>query len=89
MALVFIKYGIDHPAEKIKLATAKADDDVVLLQNGVYWLLDNVETKTKGKISVLREDLLARGYAEDLSKHPLIDYHGLVKLIEKQERFIG
>jgi tRNA 2-thiouridine synthesizing protein B len=89
MALVMVKYGIDHPAAKLKLATAEAGDDVVLVQNGIYWVLEDVQKKTRGKVSVLKDDLLARGYPESATESPLIDYSGLVELIEKQENFIG
>lgn len=91
MALVLVKYGVDNPAESIKLSTANENDRVVLIQNGVYWaILKDVSKLTKAKVYVLKNDLEARGYCEaDLSGVELIDYEGFIELVEKEEKFIG
>jgi len=89
MALVMVKEGRGNIGAKMKLVVAREDDDIVLIQDGVYWMLEQIQGVTKGRVSVLKEDLLARGYTEDATSLPIIDYGGLVELIEKHERFIG
>ena len=91
MALVLVKYGVDNPAEKIKLQIANENDKVVLIQNGVYWaVLEDVTELTKGKVYVLKGDLEARGYCEtDVKGVELIDYDGFIELVEQEEKFIG
>lgn len=89
MALVLVKYGINHPVEKLKIESAKEDDSIVLIQDGVYWNLQDLSSLTKAKVYILKEDFLARGYKEDEAKYNLIDYDGFVELIEKEEKFIG
>lgn len=89
VALIIVKYGPNNPAEKIKLETATENDDVVLLQNGVYWILQDVKKYTKANVYALRDDFLARGYDESDSSVPLISYAQLVELIEKHPKSIG
>jgi tRNA 2-thiouridine synthesizing protein B len=89
MALVMVKEGRGNIGAKMKLVVAREDDDIVLIQDGVYWMLEQIQGVTKGRVSVLKEDLIARGYTEDATSLPIIDYGGLVELIEKHERFIG
>ena len=89
MALVMVKEGRGNIGAKMKLVVAREDDDIVLIQDGVFWMLEQIQGVTKGRVSVLKEDLLARGYTEDATSLPIIDYGGLVELIEKHERFIG
>ncbi|WP_126993192.1 sulfurtransferase complex subunit TusB [Thermosipho globiformans] len=89
MALVLVKYGINHPVEKLKIENAKEEDSIVLIQDGVYWNLQDLSSLTKANVYILKEDFLARGYKEDEAKYNLIDYDGFVELIEKEEKFIG
>ncbi|MDK2886221.1 MAG: hypothetical protein PWP54_779 [Thermosipho sp. (in: thermotogales)] len=89
MALVLIKYGINNPVEKLKIESAKDNDSVVLIQDGVYWNLQDLSSLTKANIYILKEDFLARGYKEDEANHKLIDYDGFIELVEKEEKFIG
>ena len=89
MALVMVKEGRGNIGAKMKLVVAREDDDIVLIQDGVSWMLEQIQGVTKGRVSVLKEDLIARGYTEDATSLPIIDYGGLVELIEKHERFIG
>ncbi|MBO8139471.1 MAG: sulfurtransferase complex subunit TusB [Thermosipho sp. (in: Bacteria)] len=89
MALVLVKYGINHPIEKLKIETSKPDDSIVLIQDGIYWNLENLSDLTKAKIYILKEDFLARGYKEEDANYDLIDYEKFVEIIEKEEKFIG
>ncbi len=89
MALILIKYGTDHPVEKLKLEAAKSDDSVVLIQNGIFWVLDERTASCCGKVHVIRDDLLARGYSESDSCFPLIDHGQFIELAEQNPQFIG
>jgi len=89
MALMLIKYGINHPIERMKIESAREEDSIVLIQDGVYWNLEDLSNLTKAKIYILKEDLLARGYKEEDANHNLIDYDGFIDIIEKEEKFIG
>ncbi|HEY8540836.1 MAG TPA: sulfurtransferase complex subunit TusB [Pseudothermotoga sp.] len=89
MALILIKFGTNNPAEKIKLESASLDDDVVLIQNGIYWALNDMKQYTKAKVYAIKEDFLARGYEESNSKVPLINYAQLIELIEKHPKSIS
>ncbi|ABQ47763.1 MULTISPECIES: DsrH/TusB family sulfur relay protein [Thermotoga] len=87
MALVLVKYGTDHPVEKLKIRSAKAEDKIVLIQNGVFWALEELETPAK--VYTIKDDFLARGYSEEDSKVPLITYSEFIDLLESEEKFIG
>ena len=89
MALVLVKYGSDNSAEKIKLQTAKNSDSIVLIQDGIFWALNDELKNFQGNINVIKEDFLARGYSEEECKFNLLDYSEFVDLIEKEEKFIG
>ncbi|ABV33873.1 MULTISPECIES: DsrH/TusB family sulfur relay protein [Pseudothermotoga] len=87
MALILVKYGVDHPVEKLKIENAKAGDKIVLIQNGVFWALKKYETKAK--IFAIKDDFLSRGYKEEDSQVPLIDYPQFIELVESEPQFIG
>jgi len=91
MALVLVKYGVDNPAEQVKLAAANENDKVILIQNGVFFAaLTDVRKLTKAEVYVLKNDLEARGFcANDVVNVKFIDYDGLVELVEQEEKFIG
>ncbi|MGJ8455824.1 sulfurtransferase complex subunit TusB [Pseudothermotoga sp. U03pept] len=89
MALILIKYGPNNPAERIKLYAATDEDDVVLIQNGVYWALEDFKSHTKASVFAIKDDFLSRGYSESDSKVPLIDYGRFVELVEKHPKSIG
>jgi len=89
MALVLIKYGVHHPIESTKLECANENDRVVLIQDGVFWAVTDGIKEIKAQVYALREDLLARGYQEDISHVPLIGYPELVDIIEKESNSIG
>lgn len=87
MALILVKYGTNHPVERLKINSARAEDKVVLVQNGVYWALENLQTPAK--VYALKDDFVARGYSETDSKVSLITYGEFVDLLEGEEKFIG
>jgi tRNA 2-thiouridine synthesizing protein B len=89
VALIIVKHGPNNPAERIKLESATENDDVILLQNGVYWILQNVKEHTKANVYALKDDFLARGYDESNSNVPLISYAQLIEIIEKHPKSIG
>ncbi|AEX84483.1 sulfur relay protein DsrH [Marinitoga sp. 1135] len=89
MALIMVKYGIDHPVERLKIQSAKNDDTIVLIQNGIYWNFENLKKLTDAEVVLLKEDFNARGYSDEDANVKLVDYNGLIEVIEKQEKFIG
>jgi tRNA 2-thiouridine synthesizing protein B len=61
-----IKYGKMDFVEPIKFRAAKKGDIVVLVQDGIFWALDEVDTEAD--IFVVIDDAKARGCsAEDLA----------------------
>ena len=89
MALILVKYGPSHPVAKLKLETAKEEDRVLLIQNGVYWALEDPSKYTKARVYATKGDFVARGYGEEESKVPLLDYSEVVDLIVANEKFLG
>ena len=89
MALILVKFNNYHSIEKLKIRNAKKDDTVVLIQDGIYWGLENIRELTDSKVVAIKEDVFARGYKESDINAKLIDYHELVDIIEKEEKFIG
>lgn len=89
MALILIKYGTDHPVEKLKIDSANPDDSVVLIQNGIFWTIDDRISSCRGKVYVIHDDLVSRGYREADCSYPVIDYARFVELAEKNPQFIG
>ena len=89
MALILVKFNNTHPIEKIKIQNAKRDDTVVLIQDGIYWGLEDGKKLTDSKIVAIKEDVLARGYDEKDLNVDLIDYHEFIDIIEKEDKFIG
>lgn len=88
MALILVKYGPNNPAERVKLEIARSEDDVVLIQNGVFWALEDVKKYTKANVCAIKDDFVARGYSESDSTVPLISYEQLIELIEKHPKSI-
>jgi tRNA 2-thiouridine synthesizing protein B len=89
MALILVKFNNTHPIEKIKIQNAKKDDTVVLIQDGIYWGLEDAKKLTDSKIVAIKEDVLARGYDEKDFDVDLIDYHEFIDIVEKEKKFIG
>jgi tRNA 2-thiouridine synthesizing protein B len=89
MALILVKYGVHHPIEKTKLECAQDADQVVLIQDGVFWALNDDITQVKGKVSAIKDDFLARGYPETASRVPLTSYAEFVEIVEQEPKTIG
>lgn len=91
--MVFIiKYSSENPAERGKLNMAREGDEIILLQNGVFWAIDTaIDPYLEKGLSffALEDDLLARGYRTDDSKVPTITYDGLIEIVERQEQSVG
>jgi tRNA 2-thiouridine synthesizing protein B len=71
---------------------ALTGDEVVLLQNGVFWAVspEICDLVDRGiKVYVIENDLYARGYSERESFVPLITYDGMIDIIERQEKSLG
>ena len=94
MALILIKFGEDRTIGRTLIDVALAGDDLLLLQAGALWLLDDkvIQELNERQVSVyaLKDDLEARGYTDgsfcDITQ---VDYDGAIKLVEKNERIIG
>ena len=87
MALIVIKYGKNNVAETIKFKAARKGDCVVLVQDGIFWALDDIETEAE--VFAVIDDATARGYSADDLTVPSITYDEFVEIIEKSEKTIG
>ena len=90
--LIIVKNGIDTPEGKrgVRLARDMAAD-LVLIQNGVYFARYAELNNFDGKVYVLYEDLLLRGFSDgdiwkDMEK---IDYDILVDLMVGSDKVVG
>lgn len=90
--LVIIKNAPDTMEGKraIKLATDMSAD-LVLIQNGVYFIQKGVMESFTGSIYALGDDLRLRGLKdEDVDKRTkVIDYDDLVDLMVENEKVMG
>ena len=89
--LILVKYSAHNPAEKWKMDAATSEDDVVLIQDGVFWAIsDEIDSyMKKSNIHAIDVDLDARGYKKEDSKVPVIGYDDMVTLVEKHEQSMG
>jgi len=88
--LVLIKYGFENLAERWKLEVSGENDTIVLIQNGIFWAISQeIDPYLNRKIFALEPDMEARGYSKEDLKVPVIDYAGLVDLIEANPRSMG
>jgi len=87
MYLVVVKNGPDNSAERIKISAAKDGDKVVLVQDGVFWGLN--ELATKAEVFALKDDIEARGYSANDVTVPLITYEDFIDIVEECEKSIG
>lgn len=79
---ILLKYGPENPAEAWKLQAAKGDDQIVLIQNGVFWAVSEKAALEGKNVAVVKADWLARGYAEEACPFQLVDYTQFVELLE-------
>ena len=90
--LMMVKYGCDNPADCGKFSLAKKGDQIVLIQNGVFWAIDDKIDSFLDKgieVFAIAPDLFARGYSEEVSKVPLLSYDGFIELLENAEQNLG
>ncbi|HNR79653.1 MAG TPA: DsrH/TusB family sulfur metabolism protein [Mesotoga infera] len=87
MALIVIKYGKQNVAESLKFMATRKGDSVVLVQDGIFWALD--ELNTEAEVFAIIDDVKARGYSADDLTVPSITYDEFVEIIEKSEKTIG
>jgi sulfur relay protein TusB/DsrH len=90
--LMIVKNGIDTPEGKrgVRLARDMAAD-LVLIQNGIYFVRDGGLDDFNGKVYVLDEDLVLRGLGDaeigkDIRK---VDYDALVDIIAGSDKVVG
>lgn len=94
MALILIKFGSDREIAKTLLKISEEGDNVLFIQDGVLWALDEKTVEDMGNKKVnlyaVKEDLEARGYTQRLNEGiSILDYDGVIDLIEKNEKIIG
>lgn len=84
--LILVKYGPENPAERWKLEAASPDDQIVLIQNGIFWAIAEPQILVDKKVALVQPDLEARGYAAETCQWPLVDYAGFVTLLEQNPK---
>ncbi|MBN2219174.1 MAG: sulfurtransferase complex subunit TusB [Kosmotogaceae bacterium] len=87
MHLIVVKNGPNNSAERAKIRSSKEGDSVVLIQDGVFWALNEIETEAK--CFAIEDDVEARGYTVDDVTVPLISYEDFIDIIEKCDKSIG
>jgi len=90
--LMLVKYGCDNTADCHKFSLAVPGDQIVLIQNGVFWAMNEALDPylEKGvEVYAIQPDFEARGFSETDSKVPLISYDGFIELLENTERTLG
>lgn len=84
--LHILNQSADHQTSKTCLNTAKRDDVLILIGDGVYCLVSQPAVETSVTTFALIPDLAARGISSDPATHSLqatlIDYDGFVQLTE-------
>ena len=94
MALVLVKFGKGEEIARTIFDISRENDDLVLFQDGVLWAFDEEAAKSlkdkKVNLYVLKEDLEARGYMQELSDGlTTVSYDKVIDLIAKNEQTIG
>ncbi len=90
--LVIVKNGIDTPEGKRGVRLARdMGADLVLIQNGVYFVRDEKLNDFSKKVYVLDEDLMFRGLSDgEIGKGmEKIDYDILVDLVVGSDKVVG
>lgn len=84
--LILIKYGPENPGERWKLEASTPDDQIVLIQNGIFWAISEPHTLEGKKVAIVQPDLEARGYTAKSCQWPLVDYAGFISLLEQNPK---
>lgn len=90
--LILVKYGCDNVADCHKFSLALPGDQIILIQNGVFWAIsDDIDPYLEKGIEIyaIEPDFDARGFAKEDAKVPLISYNGFIELLEKTEKTLG
>lgn len=95
MSLIMVKFSPNGKMLNSLLFDAAMDgDDLLLIQDGVLYavskpeLLD--ELKERGvNVYACKDDLIARGYDPSTVNANVVDYEGIVDLIEKNPKIIS
>lgn len=83
---ILIKYGPENPAERWKMEAAAPEDQIVLIQNGIFWAIAEPAFLKGKKVAVVQPDLEARGYSSQACSFPLVDYPGFITLLEENPK---
>ncbi len=84
--LILVKYGPENPGERWKLAAAAPADQIVLIQNGIFWAVTEPQTLEGKKVAIVQPDFEARSYCAESCPWPLVDFAGLITLIEQSPK---
>jgi sulfur relay protein TusB/DsrH len=90
--IVMIKSAPDTPEGRRGLAIAQdMSADIVLLQNGIYFLAKDALEGFNNVAYVLEDDVRLRGLKGDgtAAKYKTITYDGLVDLMEETDKVLG
>jgi len=90
--LMIVKNGIDTPEGKRGVLLARdMAADLVLIQNGIYFVRDGGIDDFSGKVYVLDEDLALRGVGDaEIGKEiKKINYDALVDLMVESDKVMG
>jgi sulfur relay protein TusB/DsrH len=88
---VIVKSSPDTPEGKRGLQTARdLGADIVLLQNGVYFVLSQSASIPDTQVYAIEEDCLMRGIvAHPESRVRMIDYAELVDILRQSDHVVG
>ncbi|WP_018963653.1 sulfurtransferase complex subunit TusB [Coprothermobacter platensis] len=97
MSLIMVKFNDSRRTlNSLLFDTASAGDDVLLIEDGVLYTITKVdlldELKQRGvNVYACKDDLIARGYdpAKITAPVSIVDYDGIVDLIEKNPKIIS
>ena len=90
--VILIKYGPENAAEKLKILAADKGDTVVLIQDGIFWAIEektDIRIPENVKVVAIKDDYLARGYKEENAPIPLINYDQFIEIVEKDTKIIS
>ncbi len=90
--VILIKYGPENTAERLKILAAEKGDTVVLIQDGIFWAIEektDIRIPENVKVVAIKDDYLARGYKEEGATVPLISYEEFIEITEKDNKIIS
>ncbi len=84
--LILVKYGPENPGERWKLETSSPEDQIVLIQNGIFWAIAEPQILEGKQVALVQADLEARGYSVENCRWPVVDYAGFITLLEENPK---